>query len=153
MTFPTFPMSPVYEASVQGLMALHSLTLLGREDGDEADALRDSLEDPWFRLSSQEKRRITGLSADLDSIGAEPQLLPSITLASQRGLVKAVESRKSGEWDVALDLLREWSDFIDPVLLAQLRGTVWEEAGHPEVAALFLNEASRLESITPSHAS
>ncbi len=49
---------------------------------------------------------------------------------------------KAGEWDRALTLLRRWREYISPDLLSYLRGSIWLEAGIPEVAVVFFGHAS-----------
>jgi hypothetical protein len=59
--------------------------------------------------------------------------------------LEASAARNCGEWDRALDLLRQWRAYFDPALVSYLRGTAWLEAGDPETAALFYDHAYKLE--------
>src|SRR5688572_3855704 len=113
MTRRTFPTNPNYVQSVRGLHQLHALLLAGRSEDAEADAVRASLERPWRCLSEAERKRITGLSADLDAIGGAPGEVQPMNPQAQRRLVEAFEARQAGEWDKALDLLRRWGKYVD----------------------------------------
>ena len=136
--------SPDYLLSIRGLHRLHALAETGQDDSPEADAIRDSLERPWRSLSEVEKKRITGLSEDLYSlIEAAGETLP-MNPQAQRELDEASSARQSGDWDQALELLRCWNRYLDPEVLAYLRGSIWRDAGDPETAALFLQHAARL---------
>jgi uncharacterized protein HemY len=63
---------------------------------------------------------------------------------ARRKLVEALQARQAGEWDKALELFRRWGKYLDPAVLAYLRGSVWQEAGDSATAALFFAEAGRL---------
>jgi tetratricopeptide (TPR) repeat protein len=144
MTRRTFLTDPNYKRSIQGLHRLHALALTGRNEDPEADAVRASLERPWQCLSETERKRIVGLSADLDSIGGPPREVEAMNPQAQQRLVEAIEARQAGELDRALELLRRWGKPVDPALLAYLRGSIWQEAGDYATAALFFEEAARL---------
>ncbi len=140
-----FSSSPSYLRNIRGLRELHALTLAGFDESPEADAVRDSLEGPWYDLSEIERQRLKGLSADLYSI-SDPieQPLPSNPQV-QRKLRESYEANQLGKWDQALDLLRRWGRHVDPALLSFLRGTIWQAAGDNETAVLFFEHASRLD--------
>ena len=143
MVRQTFSSRPAYVESIRGLLRLHALTENGRDETPEADVTRDGLEQPWYELSETEKQRITGLSEDLYSI-TDPRSEPlPMSPEAQKRLVEALESRQSGDWDRALELLRLWGKHLDPAILAWLRGTVWDAAGDGETAWLFYEHAAR----------
>ena len=147
-----FPTDPDYVQSVQGLRRLHALTVAGKDDDPEADAVRASLEHPWARLSEPERRRIAGLSEDLYTLSEPaPAALP-MNPEAQRKLVEAFEARQAGRWDEALELLRRWGPHVDPALVSYLRGSVWMDAGDHATAALFLRHAARLEPANENYA-
>ena len=73
MTRRPFPTSPAYLQSLRGLHRLHALSVAGQSQSPEADALRDSLEGPWYALSETEQQRLNGLSEDLYSLSDPPQ--------------------------------------------------------------------------------
>ena len=109
-----------------------------QDDTPEADAIRDSMDDPWYELSEVERKRINGLSEDLYSISDPPEPVLDPNPQFQRKLVEATEARQAGEWDKALEILRRWKRYIDPALLAYLRGSVWFDAGDPATASALL---------------
>jgi tetratricopeptide (TPR) repeat protein len=148
-----FSTSPSYLRYIRALRDLHALTLEGRDDSPEADAIRDGMDQPWYDLSEVEQRRIKGLSEDLYSISDPTQeTLPSNPQV-QRKLIEATEARRSGKWDEALELLRRWSRYIDPALLSSMRGTLWQDAGDDATAALFYQHAAELEPTNGRHQS
>jgi tetratricopeptide (TPR) repeat protein len=137
-----FSTSPSYLQSIRGLHRLHALALEGRDESPEADAVRDGLEQPWYLLSDIEKRRITGLSEDLYSLGEPQREVKPPNPQVQRKLIEAYKAQQEGDWDRALELLRRWGTYIEPALLAYLRGGIWREAGDYATAALFYRHAA-----------
>jgi tetratricopeptide (TPR) repeat protein len=148
MTKPQpFPVNPNYQTVIRGLLRMYRLAADGLFESPEADALRDAMDSPWEGLSDVERKRIAGLSEDLNAISeitsAEP---PSMTNPqAQAKLVQAGEARWRGEWDRALELLRRWGKFAPPALVSYLRGAIWRAAGDAGTAAVFFEHASRLE--------
>jgi tetratricopeptide (TPR) repeat protein len=141
-----FTMNPSYLAMVRGVRELHRLIAEGKEDSSEADAIRDATDGPWESLSEIERRRARNLSEDLYSLhelAAVPGPPNPQTFAK---LVDALEARKQGEWDRALDLLRQWGSFVDdPATVSYVRGEIWLEAGDAATAVLFFEHASKLQ--------
>lgn len=129
-------------------MQMHRLTGEGKFESPEAEVLRDSMDEPWEQLSDVERKRIQGLSLDLDdpddsSQAADPHQSDA---ASQRKLFEVFLAQDRKEWDRALELLRQWAPYASsPGFVAYLRGAIWQEAGEARVAALFFQQASRLE--------
>src|SRR5205085_2112163 len=143
-----FPSSAPYLESLRGLHRLHELNLAERDGTPEADVVRDALSSPWLQLTEVERARITGLSADLDSISEPPQDVLAMTPAAQHGLGEALVAAQVGDWDHALDRLRHWGKCLEPAVLSRLRGLIWMEAGDLETANLFFEHAARLD---PAH--
>src|SRR4029079_3924188 len=50
---------------VDHLVRLNELNRAGQEDSEEADRLRDEMDDPWYRMTDQEQLFVGGLGADL----------------------------------------------------------------------------------------
>jgi tetratricopeptide (TPR) repeat protein len=139
-------MSANYLATVRGLRELHRLTVAGRQDSPEADAVRDATDASWEVLTGVEKKRISGLSEDLYAITDSPQAAPrELNPQVQSRLVDVDQARQRGEWDRALEILRRWAASIEPSVLSYLRGFTWLGAGDPETAALFFEHASKLQ--------
>ena len=146
MTRPPFAMSPDYLAFVRGARELHKLTVAGRDESPEADAIRDATDGPWEGLSETERNRACGLSEDLFSISDPPSSEPlPMNPQAQARLAEAIEARARGEWDRALALLRRWRKYIAPAVLSYERGLIWNEAGDPDTAVLFLEHAAHLD--------
>ena len=135
-----------YRQAICGYLRLHQLTVEGRDDSVEADAVRDSLDLPWRALAEGERMRVQGLSADLFSV-SEPLAHASgeMNALAQNQLAEALEARFRGDFDLALGLLRQGCDHITPALLSYLRGEIWREAGEPDVAAVFFEHAALLD--------
>lgn len=138
--------SPNYRQVLHCYLRLHQLTVEGRDESPDADTIRDSLDLLWRALSEAERGSVQGLSADLFDISEPsaggPREMP---LQAQKYLVEAYEAKKCSEWDRALLLLRKISRDLDPALLSYLRGSVWLEAGYPEIGAVFFEHAAKLE--------
>jgi hypothetical protein len=64
-----------FQEYVRLLRELHRLIAEGKGDSDEAEQLRDLMDDPWDRMSPEEIRRVRGLSADLYTL-TDPQPPP-----------------------------------------------------------------------------
>ena len=141
-----FSTSPSYLQYVRALRDLHALTMAGRDDSPEADAIRDGMDQPWYDLSEIEQRRIKGLSEDLYSISDPPQEpLPSNPQV-QGKLIEATEAWQAGRWDQALELLRRWSRYIDPALF-RLRGSLWQESRRRVTASC----STSMRHLAPNH--
>jgi tetratricopeptide (TPR) repeat protein len=139
-------MSANYLVTVRGLRELHRLTVTGRQDSPEADAVRDATDLPWQALTEVEKKRLSGLSEDLYSITDPRQAAPrELNPQVQSRLVEVYQARQRGEWDRVLELLRRWATYIEPSVLGYLRGTTWRDAGDPQTAAIFLEQAASLQ--------
>src|SRR5438309_11948192 len=138
-------MSTNYRAYVRGVRELHQLSVAGKKDSPEADAIRDATDGPWEALSEVERKRVGNLSEDLYSlIEPTPASQPMNPLA-QAKLNEAFEARQRGEWDRALELLRKWAPFLSPDVVSFFRGKTWLDAGDTESAVLFLEHACRLQ--------
>ena len=136
-----------YQMVLGGLLRMHQLTLDGQYESPEADALRDSMSEPWEGLSNAERERVTGLSQDLYEIsdGDSSRVAEPMNVQAQWKLNQAYEARERGEWDRALEVLRRWGKYVPPALLAYLRGTIWRAMGNPQVAAVFFEYAVEIQ--------
>jgi hypothetical protein len=148
MTTPQpFPVNASYLTVIRGLLRMHWLNANGQFESPEADALRDAMDEPWERLSSIERKRIAGLSADLNAMSdtPTPHAPLEINPQAEENLFKVHEARQSGEWDQAQELLRELGGDVSSALLSYLRGTIWSAAGDAETVAVFFEHALHLE--------
>ena len=144
-------LSPTFDLVAKGLLALHRLGQAGGDDSPEAEAVRDSLDLPLRALSRLEYERSRWLSEDLYSV-SEP-LVGTYSRATvpdpsiQQKLLDSTEARQNGEWDRALELLRDVRDQIAPALLGCLRGAIWLQAGNFEIAGVFFKHAIGMDLI------
>lgn len=141
---PNLPldMSPAYLIVIRGLHELHELTVRGRLDSSEADAVRDATDEIWQTLTDIEKQRVRGLSEDLYSI-TELRVEPIMGSRTQiEPLIDEIcQARRNGNWDRIFELLREWRGAIDPKVLSSLRAHAWLDAGDRSTARIFLKHA------------
>ncbi|CAN5400701.1 hypothetical protein BH10PLA2_BH10PLA2_14370 [soil metagenome] len=140
------PQSPAFREAVDGLLRMHKYTVDGLDESEDADILRESMNEPWCRLTAAERDRVTGLSKDLYTITDPPTLTPElINPHAQQKLSEVYEAYVRREWDRSLELLRRWGKFVEPQLVAFLRARIWQAIGDQEVAALFFEQASKLD--------
>lgn len=132
----------VFRESLQLLRESHFLAVAGKDEGSEADAVREAMERLWWRLSETEQQRLEGLSADLHSIGENR----AVRAAVPNEIAKACKAAiASANWDRALTILREHESELPPHEVAAMRGVAWGHFGRHEIASLFFAEASRLK--------
>jgi hypothetical protein len=144
MTTPRFMDNPQYAEYVRLLKALHRRIAEDKDD-DEADALRDEMDAPWYSLSEEEIERVDGLAADLYTLEEAPAAPPQ----SDNGAVGSLRAdlRRAWEardWEGGLDLLRRHPGLLPPYEAAFLRGWCWNELGDPATADLFFHRAAEL---------
>ncbi|WP_148591728.1 hypothetical protein [Aquisphaera giovannonii] len=121
------------------------MTVAGRLDSPEADAIRDVTDAPWEALTEVEKKRIAGLSEDLYSMTDPPR--EPIEEVEDRFLDVIAEilyPSRGHAPDGLLEQLRRWKDELDPALLSYLRGQIWLRTGDLATAALFFKHAFEL---------
>lgn len=144
MATPRFMSNPQYAEYVRLLKALHRRIAEDKDD-DEADALRDEMDAPWYSLSEEELERVNGLAADLytlDEIPPRPAQQDEAAAAALRTEIDL--SWKAGDWEDLLDLLRRKPGVLPPYSEAFLRGWSWNQLGDPETADLFFQRAAEL---------
>ena len=139
-------MSSNYRDYVRGVHALHQLSVAGKEDSAEADAIRDATDRPW---ETSRKSNANGSVTSRKIFFARRSASAAEPMNPQcRRSTRGLEARQRSEWDKALDLLRHWRAEFDPALVSYLRGSIWLEAGDPETAALFFQHAFKLNRVT-----
>lgn len=125
---------------------LHALYQAGKNDSDEADRVRDRMDEFWYKLTSEEVKRLNGLSADLFSLSENPANPVQRSKDAKDHVISPAnhfeEAIENGEWDRALELLLEWKSELKPPVLSYWRGYIWKEAGDAETAELFLQHAA-----------
>lgn len=124
------------------LIQLHTLIGNGEGDSDAADELRDTMDEFWRLLSSQETDRMRLLSADLYTLGRElPAAMGQATDDSVlRSIYSAITSENRDEFAT---LIRKNLDVLLPGEAALFRGLFWNELGCFDAALPFLKECVR----------
>jgi hypothetical protein len=136
--------NPDFLAYVRLLHRLHALIRLGQDESQEGESLRDALDAPGSRLSSDEIRCVSGISADFYTLEG-PAVLPPTTPDSRADLQPALLARDRQEYAQAFDLLRQLAESVPPAVLAYVRGTIWQAAGEHTIATDFFARAAHLE--------
>jgi tetratricopeptide (TPR) repeat protein len=135
-----------YREYVKLLKELHSLIAQDRGDSEEADRLRDLMDDPWDRMSPEEIQRVRGLSADLYSLVDPPPPPRQLTQAEVDEFQRRAEAAwNNREWDRVLELLREQPHPFAADRVAFIRAACWANLGDLETAPLFLERAASLD--------
>ena len=136
-----FPHNPAYVEYETLLTKLHRFIAAGMGDSDEAEAVREEMDAPWLKLSSQENMRLNGLSADLYALQNNEIYEPYTGTREQlRADLNAAWGR--GGYETTLALLRKGTPFLTPDRAAYLRGRSYAGLGHPDVGLLFLRDAA-----------
>ncbi len=134
-----------YFACVEKLLRLHALSVAGRDERPEAEALRAEMDPLWYALSEAERRRIGALSEDLAAIaegGAEPVEMSAEERRTYDRRLAAAEA--VGDWDAGLAVLRRTSPDLSRQEVIRHQARFWGEAATSDVANVFLREAERL---------
>ncbi len=152
MDTPTFMNSPQYVAFVGLLRRLHFLMAGGKGNTDEADAVRDEMDDPWYDMSTVEQERSRRLSADLYTLGQNPEAPTGHDDTAVNSLRAAIRRAwGTTDWEGILDLLRGSPGVLPPHAEAFLRGWAWNQMGDAESAALFFQRAAELDPDNPNY--
>jgi hypothetical protein len=127
------------------LRELHFLMAEGKSETDEADRVRDLMDEHWYQMSPEVIRRVEGLSADLYTL-TDP--LPPPRELTQQEIDEFNQlsgtAARNHDWDRVLELLRDRPHPYPPDQVAFLRGRCWEHLGDLETARLFLERAVAL---------
>ncbi len=142
----SFFTNPDFLKYVRLLSELHQLIRDGSDETPEGEALRDRMDGPGSRLSSDEVVSLNGISADFYSLTASSTrpVLPQ-TDDVHADLRAALEARDRKDFSRALMLLRNRSSYINPAVLSYVRGSVWGEAGEDQIAVQYFRHAAQLE--------
>jgi tetratricopeptide (TPR) repeat protein len=127
---------------VDALVRMHLLSRVGKFESPEAEAVRDSTEEPWDELTIAERRHIVELSADLNSL--EENLDQTASDIPSQALQEAYEARQAGDWDRALERIRQADPRATSPIALYFRGTIWAARGLNHVATLFFDRAAAL---------
>lgn len=139
---PTFAANPIYRDHERLFKELHDLIRQGKNESEEADAVREKMEEPWYELSEPEQERLSGLSADLYSLSGEEKPT-NISFAEECKLHIAINTAfENKQWEEALSLLRKGPQMYAPNTLATRRARCWYELGHFQAACWFYGHAT-----------
>ena len=135
-----------YVEYVRLLFDLHRAISEGWDETQSGEALRERMDEPGSRLSSDEIASVSGIAADFYSLtDAQPGALSPMTAEELTDLQPVFQHQNSRESHKALELLRNHAGSIPPASLAYLRGKFWMEAGEYQIGAAFLERASELD--------
>jgi hypothetical protein len=139
-----------YRESVRLLRELHFLMAAGKSETDEADRVRDLMDDHWYHMTPHEMPRVEGLSADLYTL-VDPPTPPRQPDQETDETCRLVEAAwKNHDWDGTLELLRDRPHPYPPAHVASMRAACWENLGDLETSRLFLERAASLSPGIPS---
>ena len=133
-----------YRQYLRDMLRIYHFYDQGKFDSEEADALRDAMETPWYSLSETEQTRIRGLALDLNHIRDPKRIIEGIVERGREGLIAAESLQEQGNLDEALASLRENHNGIPPRAASLLRARIWSEFDVSEVAAEFQRDAGQL---------
>jgi hypothetical protein len=143
MNAPSSPIDPAYERYASFVRALHRLFLEGKGESDEADALRDQMDEPWEALTEEQRALVSGLTADLNWIRREPaRSHPERDEVLTEDLPKMGAAIEAGDWRVVLEILRRAAPRLARPYVAELRARAWEGLGDHESGRLFAQHAT-----------
>lgn len=136
-----FVNNPYYVQYERLLEELSHLMAEGKGDTDEADAIRDEMDVPWYKLSQEETDRMRGVSADLYML-QDDEVYESYKGTQEELRAALSEALGRNDYEAILALLRKGTSFLRPVQVASLRGRCYAALGHPDTALLFLRYAA-----------
>jgi hypothetical protein len=146
--------NPDFLQYVRLLHELHAAIREGKDESAEGERIRDQMDEPTSRLSSDEIDSVHGISGDLYSITDPlPTAILPRTAEVNDDLAEATRARASKDFNRALDLLRRRASYLEPAALAFQRGRIWMEAGESGIASLFLERAIELDPGNPNYRS
>jgi tetratricopeptide (TPR) repeat protein len=129
---------------------MHRLIDEGKGDTEEAEALADQMDFPWYAMTAKEQSRMRGLAADLHSLREggpkRVEMSPDQFAAWQQGARQALRRGHIEDPDEVLDLLRRPVPARLPgQFVPFLQARCWEKLGDLETALLFMKQAYRLD--------
>ena len=129
------------------LVELHRLIADGKSDSEEADDARDRILQVWQRLNDDEIAWLDGVSADLFMLRKDEVFEPCDWPLDRlkRELLQAFEA---SDWNCVLRLLRKGIP-LPADQSAHLRSICYDRLGHPDLAILFEEFASKLSPYNP----
>jgi hypothetical protein len=132
---PLTTLSDSYFLCSWRLRQLHTLIRIGQGDSDEAETIRDEMDDDYMRLSQEENERLDLLSADLNSIGEDSIPGPIQSSIEERCQILDQFAQQDNR-----EQIRHFLDpqAHDPSWNAFIRFLYWSDQGNPEEARPFV---------------
>jgi tetratricopeptide (TPR) repeat protein len=136
------------------LKELHRLIAMGKGNDDEADEVREAMDQPERELSREELDRLNGLSADLYMLQDDEIYEPADPAERTPERLGAAVSLalEQQAWEQVLALLRLGPTFLSPDSIAFIRARAYNELGHQDTALLFAEYAAKLDPQEPTYA-
>jgi tetratricopeptide (TPR) repeat protein len=140
--------TPPVLAYARLLRQSHELIARGLGDSPEAEAWAEHMDEPWYAMTTEEQRRMRGLSADLYALREggpkRVEMSPEQFDVWQRHVNDVCMQSELGNVDVALEFLRQPIPANLPAhFIPVLQGRCWERLGDLETALVFLKEAEK----------
>jgi tetratricopeptide (TPR) repeat protein len=128
------------------LLKLHRLVAAGQGDSVDADSLRDLMDAPWHRMSSQEQAIARQLSSDLYTIDSSEvnQHPTDPTIYTQSLASELTASSQQGNYLEALRLIQNRPTEISQERAAMLRGVCYEKFGLFDAGLEFFEHSARV---------
>src|SRR5713101_5688082 len=126
------------------LLELHQLFAEGKEETEEAEAIRDLMDSPWNDLGQPDRDRLNGLSEDLYAFGESRSKSNAMSMKENMELGAEIQRGfLANNWDRTLHLLRAGPP-APPGMIPFMQARCWEKLGYLEVALVFAQQAERL---------
>jgi hypothetical protein len=146
--------NPDFLEYVRLLHELHAVIREGKDESTDGERIRDRLDEPASRLSSDEIDSVHRISGDFYSITDPlPTAILPRTAEVNDDIADVPRARASKDFNRALNLLRRCASYMEPAALSFQRGKTWWEAGEADIAALFLERAVELAPGNPEYRS
>jgi hypothetical protein len=127
------------------LARLHDFDRDGRLDSEEADTLRDQMDEHWKLMSPVEQQRMSGLSADLHTLGDHPPDLHLSEAQKREAFARLPDTFRSGDWEALLRLLRRTDGVLPRDRASYMRGRCWSALGDWLAGYWFYEAAAALD--------
>lgn len=141
---PSAPAAHAAKEYSRLLLRLHDLIAEGKGDDEEAEAVRDEMDDPWYAMTERERERMAGLSEDLYSIAKnDVNPVPVSPKEKEAWIAGYRRAKETGEVDKLLELIRHPGLPVARELTRFTQAKCWENLGEPDVALRFFRDAQR----------
>jgi tetratricopeptide (TPR) repeat protein len=132
------------------LIDMHRLVCEAKGDSEEAEALAERMDAPWYAMSGPEQERMRGLAADLNALREDGpkrvDMSPEQVAQWQRAAKEAYLSGEGGDIGTLLAFLRQPIPAkLPPQIVPFLQARCWEKLGDLETALVFMKGTDRLD--------